>query len=544
MDPKEIQSSEKLRGGYYTPADLAAFLVRWVELINPKKVLEPSCGDGAFFDAIGGLGPEASVVGFELDKNEAAKSRRRIAGLGLQDTAVHALDFLGWAIESMESGAAKFDAVVGNPPFIRYQYLPGHFQKKAETIFKKLDCGFTKHTNAWVPFVLASFELLRPGGRLAMVVPAEIIHVMHARSLRSYLGENSRRLVVVDPDEIWFDGTLQGAVLLLVEKKTQKLGRTEGLGMFPVRGRGFLDLHPEDVFNAPRAINGKTIEAKWTRALLPVSTSELLDELSEKKLARPFQDVAEVDVGIITGANRFFLVGDDVVKRFRLQKWAHPMFGRSEHCPSVIYDEDQHKTNALKGKPTNFIWFQDSGVEKTVKGKEYIKIGEDEKLHTRYKCRTRKPWYAVPSVYATDVGMLKRCHNAPRLILNKLKAFTTDTAYRVRAKEGAAEQLVYGFINGLTALSAELEGRHYGGGVLELVPSEIEKLLLPPTATIKPDVKALDAAIRSMPMDSVLAVQTGRVLGGLGLSEAQRDELLSGWSRLRDRRHRVLAETA
>jgi len=120
-------------------------------------------------------------------------------------------------------------------------------------------------------------------------------------------------------------------------------------------------------------------------------------------------------------------------------------------------------------------------VEKSERGRQYIKRGEKEPLHTRYKCRIRKPWYSVPSVYAPEIGLLKRSHDTPRLILNRYGAYTTDTAYRVRAREGSAEQLVYGFLTCLTALSAELEGRHYGGGVLELVPSEIERLLvLPP----------------------------------------------------------------
>ena len=84
-----------------------------------------------------------------------------------------------------------------------------------------------------------------------MVVPAEIIHVAHAQSLRTYLGEHARRLIIVDPEELWFEGTLQGAVLLLAEKKSRKQNHSEGLGIYPVRGRSFLQLDAEDVFNAP-----------------------------------------------------------------------------------------------------------------------------------------------------------------------------------------------------------------------------------------------------------------------------------------------------
>ena len=223
--------------------------------------------------------------------------------VGLSDVNIQASDFLGWALKAMESKSERFDAGIGNPPFIRYQYLPPLFQDRAQAIFERLGCKFTKHTNAWVSFILASFELLRPGGRLAMVVPAEIIHVMHAQSLRSYLGENARRLVVVDPEELWFEGTLQGAVLLMAEKKRRKSDHAEGLGIYPVRGRDFLNLDPEDVFNGTGPINGKTVEGKWTRALLTPSTRSLLDELIEAKVARRFDDIAQVDVGIVTGAN-------------------------------------------------------------------------------------------------------------------------------------------------------------------------------------------------------------------------------------------------
>ena len=542
MNFKKFESAEKLRGGYYTPADLATFLARWVSKISPNRTLEPSCGDGIFFEAINNSKLSGEIVGFELDEAEAQKSQERAQTLGLSRVNIRASDFLGWALEAMDDKTEQFDAVIGNPPFIRYQYLPALFQDRAQAIFDRLGCKFTKHTNAWVSFVLASFELLRPGGRLAMVVPSEIIHVMHAQSLRSYLGANARRLIVVDPEELWFDGTLQGAVLLLVEKKKKATDYAEGLGIYPVRGRDFLQFDPEDVFNTPQSINGKTVEEKWTRAFLAPTTRELLDELIATNLARRFDEVADVDVGIVTGANKFFLVEDETVQRFGLQKWAYPMFGRSEHCPGIIYDDEQHQANASSGKPTNFIWFKDTSVERTKLGKQYIEQGLKESLHTRYKCRIRSPWYAVPSVYSTEIGMLKRSHDTPRLILNKVGAYTTDTAYRIRAKEGTAEQLVYSFLNGLTALSAELEGRHYGGGVLELVPSEIEKLLLPPPSKITPEIDELDKAVRTMSMDDVLALQTKRVLGEVGLSIAQQDELLSGWQRLRNRRHRVSSE--
>ncbi|WP_170326772.1 N-6 DNA methylase [Ruegeria arenilitoris] len=523
-----LESEQKLRGGYYTPDDLAQFLTRWIAPSSGTRILEPSCGDGAFFPSL--KSSNATVTAFELSPEEAEKAKAR----GLPNCIIHNRDFLGWALQAQPS---QFDAVIGNPPFIRYQYLPAAFQANAERVFAGLGCKFTKHTNAWVPFILASMNLLRPGGRLAMVVPSEIIHVMHAQSLRTYLGQQCRRLVIVDPQEIWFEGTLQGAVLLMAEKKASPEVHGEGLGIHRVAGREFLQQDPEAVFNAPQAINGKTVQGKWTRALVPAATLDILDTVEADERFCRFSDAATVDVGIVTGANKFFLVTDDVVRRNGLKKWAHPMFGRSDHCPGVIYDDAQHARNAATGKPTNFLWMPDTSVEKSVKGREYIAAGVREKLHERYKCRIRSPWYTVPSVYATEVGMLKRSHDTPRLILNRAGAYTTDTAYRIRALKGTADALVYGFYNSLTALSAELEGRHYGGGVLELVPSEIEKLLLPAPEAIVPDVERLDRMVREDTVSDTLEAQSEEVLGAL--SKADQMDLLAAWAALRDRRHRL-----
>jgi len=160
------ESKQKLRGGYYTPLDLSVFLARWVKEINPKKILEPSCGDGIFLSAlkeVGGL-KNSELTGFELDKQEALKAMARSKHT-FPRSKIYAQDFLQWSIEHMGDKKNQFDAVIGNPPFIRYQYLPEEFQTRAEQIFTLLGLPFTKHTNAWVPFVMASMALLRPGGR-------------------------------------------------------------------------------------------------------------------------------------------------------------------------------------------------------------------------------------------------------------------------------------------------------------------------------------------------------------------------------------------
>ena len=269
--------------------------------------------------------------------------------------------------------------------------------------------------------------------------------------------------------------------------------------------------------------------------------ASLVEELTSHPQIKRFGEIANVDVGIVTGANKFFHVTDSVLKQHGLEPWAHPMFGRSEQAQGVIYDRRDHADNARRGLPTNFVWLGNTPLDEFPNSvREYIRHGESQGLAKHYKCRIRTPWYSVPSVYAAPVGMLKRSHHFPRLVLNAAKSLTTDTAYRITPHKIRAADMVFAFVNSLTALSNELEGRHYGGGVLELVPSEIERVLVPAGEHPPTALKKLDAAVKSgTPPEELLARQDDLVLKPLGITATDRDTLKSAWLRLRDRRHRT-----
>lgn len=541
---KDNETEEKLRGGYYTPPDIARFLTKWVLCARPESLLEPSCGDGAFLRALHGLDTSRlRVTGVERVPGEAGKARKVAAELRARSAMVVGADFLHWAHERLDDGA-KFDAVIGNPPYIRYQYLNEEDQRLSEQLFARFKLAFTKHTNAWVPFVIASIGLLAPGGRLAMVIPSELMHVLHAGSLRKFLLQESQRVLMIDPNELMFEAALQGTVLLMVEKKRTASSPSEGVAIHAAPDNSFLNGNPEQLFRAARYVNGDVLNGKWMKVLLDPQELAVFEEAMSLPCVKRFGDIAQVDVGIVTGANKFFLIDDNTVAQYGLERFVKPMFGRSEHCPGVIYDADVHEANRKRGFPTNFLAIEkNSSVSRLPKRViEYIKLGESQRLHARYKCRIRKPWYSVPSVYGTPIGLLKRSHNYPRLIFNSLGAYTTDTAYRITPMPDGptAEKLVYCFVNSLTALTAELEGRHYGGGVLELVPSEIEKLLVPLPA-VRPSLKKLDAAIRAgtCPLQ-LLKMQDDKVLTGAGLNPESGELLRRALMRIRGRRHRLL----
>lgn len=542
MKFKADQTAQKLRGGYYTPQEIADFATKWVLKNNPRNVLEPSCGDGVFFQSLfnNNCDKNINIFGFELFDIEAKKSIDLCNKLKFENVNIREGDFLEWFNSETLKASTKFDAIIGNPPFIRYQFLEKEFQKNTENVFSNLNLKFTKHTNAWVPFIISGIELLNPGGRLSMVIPSEIINVMHAQSLRTFLGEHCSKIVIIDPKEIWFTDTLQGAVIILAEKKIDNKLKSEGVGIKSVSGFDFLETDPEEMFANTDAINGETVKGKWTKAVLERDEIDLIKKIVTHPQVHNFDSIAKVEVGIVTGANEFFLVNKAVVDEYKLNDFAHPMFGRSQHCQGIVYDEIQHKKNVDNNLPVFFLYFDKEYKDLPIKAKEYILFGETQDLHTRYKCRIRKPWYKVPSIFSTKLAMLKRAHEAPRLIYNDFQAYTTDTAYRIETKNDIDEMRVaYFFMNPLTAIFAELEGRSYGGGVMELVPSEIRKLFIPLPSNLDFDINELNDLILTRRMDECLEVQGRKIFNALGFEPEVNDALMNIWRKLKNRRQRI-----
>lgn len=506
MNFKKNESAQKLSGSYYTPSWLAGFICRWVLKHNAQTVLEPSCGDGVFFETLSSENTrEMDLYAFDINGQALEDGKNRIKN-GLISTKFFCMDFLEWAIENKRSSMpVSFDAVVGNPPFIRYQYLEKEQQERAQELFALMGMSFTKHTNAWIPFVISSVEFLRPGGVIGMVIPSEILNVLYASGLREYLLKQCSKIMLIDPEDLWFESTLQGVMLLIAQKKTN-VEEKSSVAIIRTQGTDFSSGDPDELFRKADFIDGNALKTKWTYALMTKHEFDAFVRVRQAKKLTIFKKLADVDVGIVTGANKFFLVADEVVKKYGLHAISHPMFGRSEHCPGVLYDEEQHKQNSEKGLPTNFLYFeQDSDGDRYM---DYLETGVAQEIPARYKCRIRTPWYKVPSVYASPIGMLKRSNGMPRLILNTMNAYTTDTAYRISPQEGIIPAaLVRCFLNTITALSAELEGRFYGGGVLELVPSEIERLVVPYTEYAFTTLDALNQKVKTCTATEVLASQ-------------------------------------
>ncbi len=548
IDPETL---DKLRGGYYTPEEVVRWLTAWAVRSADDEILEPSCGDGVFLAAaaerlreLGASKARAGkqLTGIEIIPEEAAKSAARLRTvLGRPGAkSIRCGDFFEW----LEDGPARrFDCAIGNPPFIRYQNFPEPSRSRAMALMGRQGLRANKLTNIWVPFVVGAISRLRPGGRLAFVIPAELLQVTYAGQLRSYLADWFSSIQIFACNDLFFERAEQEVLLLLAEGRLERPSPEN-------RCRIELTEAPtvEDVLaSAPEAaLNGrrgqrKTVRhdsEKWLKYFLTAREISLMRRLRELPEVGVFADHAEVDVGVVTGRNAFFVLSREQVTEHGLGDYAVPLVGRSSQLVGAVIKPRELRELGEAGEKV-FLFFVDPQTNGALNAdaRKYVQRGEKDGVHKGYKCSIRDPWYTVPSVWRPDCFLFRQIYDFPRIVLNATKAVSTDTIHRVRCGTAAPEQFAANLYTHLTAASAEIEGRSYGGGVLELEPTEAEHLLVPRTLADAMPLTEVDRLVRLGKLDEVLLENDRRVLRDqLGLSARDCTMLRRIWEKMRDRR--------
>lgn len=471
--------SDKLRGGFYTPDFVVDYcLQRLKSLMGATKIstlLEPAAGDGAFVRGLartsGVLQERSSVVCAEIIPDEAAICRSELARAGLKGE-VFAGSFFEWAHGTSD----LFDAVVGNPPFVRYQFVSQQDRSLAESLLCRSDNYLQGVSNLWIPFVWVSLSRLRQGGAFSLVLPSEIFGTVSAGQIREHLVKHFSSLRVDLFPRSAFPQILQD-VVVVSGKRSRDTAQSRSVRFEAHASKAKSWHHSVPATDEP-----------WTRFLLQPKQLEALAQAADILDFQRLGDIAQIGVAIVTGANDFFTVEKKILDSWDLHNWAVPLLARTAESPGLIFSRADHAAAARSGKKAWLLAFTDERPDPTsfVGPKKYLSQGEVLELHLRFKCRIRSPWYAVPNIASGELMMAKRSHLHHRLILNRAKVVTTDTIYRGNMKPpfgGRARDLVASFHNSLTLLSAEIEGRTYGGGVLELVPSEISRLVVPLLST-------------------------------------------------------------
>jgi len=474
---KADATTQKLRGGYYTPVVLADSIIQYFTNDNTiRTILEPSSGDGVFLESIEKyFTPENIdyVRAYETFEEEAEKSRIKIDNRFNID--VISGDFLENYFRLLEE--RPFDLIVGNPPYIRYQYLTEIQRELQSKILVSHGMKSNKLINAWVCFLVACIQLLSENGKIAFIIPAELLQVVYAEDLRLFMSNTLSKITLITFEELVFDEAEQEVIILIGEK--DNVIRDTIIGIKQLRNLDCLmGLNLTEIEYQPLTHT----KDKWTKYFTNDHEVDLINRIRNDNRFITFRDISVVNVGITTGNNKYFSVDKDIVAKYQFEDVTLPLIGRSAHAHGIYFTHEDWIKNVNNNKKAFLINFtSDIPYEEYPElHKEYIQKGENEDAHIGYKCSIRDRWYIVPSIWIPDAFILRRNDTFPKFVLNNINAVSTDTMHRIKFHDGInRDKILLSYYNSITFAFTEINGRSYGGGVLEILPGEVSKVKLP-----------------------------------------------------------------
>jgi len=245
-------------GQFFTPQNAVGLLISLVDLQPDERVIDPACGAGSFLSAAAKhmmkLGmPREEIVNhvFGIDKDSylARLATCRLAPLMKTQPNVYCGDSLAWTTETNEElplEMGNFDVVLANPPFgskiisASVDVLKGFdlgykwkFDSKSQRYIKTET--LPKNVPPQVLFIERCLSLVRPGGRIGIVIPESLVSGKSYRHVVQYIRERAEIKAVVGMPESLFKtsgkgGTHTKTCLVFLEKaESSKNGQSKSV---------------------------------------------------------------------------------------------------------------------------------------------------------------------------------------------------------------------------------------------------------------------------------------------------------------------------
>ncbi len=513
----KASGNRRERGAYFTPSWLARSLAKWAVRDRHDIVIDPAAGDGELLVAaadrllhLGGV-PQGHVVGVELHARTSQRLKTRLSRYEASREMIHGDFFRLWDC------LPKCDAVIANPPYVRHHEIP---RPQVVRMRDALDgrAGYVGgRASAWAYFLVHAASLLKSGGRLAFVLPAEVLTSDYARALVDSLAIHFQALDLVYCDGIVFPGLSQKAVLFLAEGydtggnvkhetrwRSLQLTVTGGQQVEPVD----IDCLGSDAV-APRG--------SLLRLLAPAEVLAVEQTLAGMEGLLRLGDAASIGIGYVTGASRFFHLSEERRKAVGLPvRHLTRALARSSAAPGVLFNGDDWASTRKDGKA---CWLFTPRDCREIEVQRYLRRGRKKRVNKTYKCEGRSPWWSVALSEPAPAFMSYMGAN-PRILANRAAVQVSNSMFELRSlRDVSADLLAAASLTSVFQLSALLNARLLGGGLRKLEPSDAARVLVPRTGdrTLAPRV---DRLVRAGKTEQARRdADTCLLIGSLGMSE-------------------------
>lgn len=523
----------KDRGAFFTPVPVARYLAARTIKASTASVLEPSCGEAVFLlaasERAAGGSRSLRFAGIDLHQPSVDFARRLLDDVGV-DAEMTVGDFFD------VPGGGDFDAILGNPPFVRFHRHAGNARSKALKAAARAGVDLNELASSWAPFVAHATSFLAPGGALGFVLPAELLYADYAAPIRAMLVERFGDVELTLFDERVFPDVQEEVVLLAAHGYGQGSAASISVHSFsdvdaltsaasgPLNEGAIVHAHGRDFRAAVPPSGGQ----RWTSLISGGGAVELISDQVAAGNFTPLATWGATRLGAVTGANKFFAIteADRLAERIPESEVVRISPPGSKHLRNLELSTEGWRELTEDGLPTLLFRPNESP---SAPARRKLRRGAAAEVDQAYKCRVRSPWWRTPISEAPDLLLTYMNARTPQLATNSAGVRHLNSIHGVYLREPtrslAMELLPLAALNSITAVDAEFTGRGYGGGLLKLEPGEAAKWAVPSPAlvdriadelrTIKSEVVTL---LEAGCVDDAVSLVDGIVLPAAGLN--------------------------
>jgi adenine-specific DNA-methyltransferase len=477
----------KRRGVFYTPSEIADILVQWAVRRPTERILEPSFGGCEFLSAIerrlvtiGSTRPWRQMFGCDVDASAFKRHLAQIQPGTLQRRQFIKRDFLTQA--PTDFSVQDFDVLIGNPPYVSHHNMFKVQRCSREHVETFGNFRLSRMASLWAYFILHALKFLANGGRMAWLLPGSVLHADYAKELLREISRHFERTVVISIEERLFlsDGTSEATHILLCDAYAS----TEPSNIEIITVKGIQECAHVITDWTKRRLTGAVLNGRAQRAFTPARKLTAFNSLSKSKFAYCLKDMASLSIGIVTGANKFFVVNEELCRAEKLpDRTLRPILAKSSIARTLSLTPRDFSVARAKGIRCLLVVPRKNETSRAVNS--YFEAFPESTRSVNVTFAKRQDW-RLPNDNQIPDAFLPYMHNAgPKIILNGSGVNSTNTIHRLFFKPGIDKTkrklIAISMISTFSQVSAEIEGRSYGGGILKHEIGEASKiqLLLP-----------------------------------------------------------------
>jgi adenine-specific DNA-methyltransferase len=542
---------KKRRGIFYTPSRITHALAQWAVRSARDVALEPSFGGCGFLTALysqleslGCADPGKQIFGCDIDPR-AFKHLASVIGGKIPPKHFIKSDFL--QIGPADFSHNHFDIVIGNPPYVSHHNMFLLQRTAAGAVGAGDSFRLSRKASLWAYFVFHSLTLLKPGGRAAWLLPGSVVHADYAKELLHLLSRRFERVVVIFVNERFFksNGTQESTQVLLADN-FEKSSRSPKVEIKTARNMEqcgkFLRSWDSESWR------GKPLNGRVSRTLLRSNQLRAFEDFVSNTCCRKLKDLARVKIGIVTGANRFFVISEETAAACGLpSEVIRPILAKFDVAKGLRLTPGNFKESRQKGERCLLL---DSAVAPdNSKVKVYLRKFPKAVRDRNVTFLKRRVWHQPDDCNTPDAFLRYMHHVGPRIAFNDAAVNSTNTVHRVYFRAGISRttrQIVaIALCTTFSQLSAEIEGRAYGGGVLKHEPNEAMNIQMlisksPNAADVRRAFRRLHELLKAGRVHEANALADTKIARWAGINDAKgaNDSMRAALLRLRARRHK------